>query len=261
MPAWPLALPVGLVSGMLAGMFGIGGGILTTPGLRILLGTPALVAVGTPLVAIVPAALTAARAHARHGNAQLRTGVLAGSAGALAAAAGASVAHLVGGSVVLLATAALIFWAAVDVISERPYRTRRAATGGGGAPSQRRSLIATLIIGVLAGAYAGLFGLGGGLVLVPLLSRWLRLPIKCAIGTSLVAMPFLVVPGLVAHAALGHVDWALGAALTAGAVPGSLAGARLGSAAREGAVRVGFAAVLFALGVLLAAGELRSMLR
>ena len=53
-------LAIGFVSGLFSGAFGIGGGIVTTPAIRLILGAPALVAVGTPLPVILPSAITGA---------------------------------------------------------------------------------------------------------------------------------------------------------------------------------------------------------
>ena len=57
------------------------------------------------------------------------------------------------------------------------------------------------------GLYSGLLGLGGGFVIVPVLTRWLGFPAKRAIGTSLVAIAILSIPATVTHAFLGHIDW------------------------------------------------------
>ena len=73
---------------------------------------------------------------------------------------------------------------------------------------------------------SGLLGIGGGIIIVPLLVGILRMPLKRALGTSLLAIVALVIPGTVVHAALGHIDWAIFAALSVGAVPGARIGAR-----------------------------------
>ena len=96
-----LTAAVGFVSGVLSGMFGIGGGIITTPAIRLLLGYPALVAVGTPLPVIIPGALTGAvslRAVRPRGRA---AGLTLGAWGAVASVGGAALTRIVGGRIVL----------------------------------------------------------------------------------------------------------------------------------------------------------------
>ena len=63
----PLTVAIGLVAGVLSGMFGIGGALVTTPAIRLLLGRPELIAVGTPLPVIIPTAVAGALAYARRG--------------------------------------------------------------------------------------------------------------------------------------------------------------------------------------------------
>jgi uncharacterized membrane protein YfcA len=58
-----LTIGVGLVAGVLSGMFGVGGGLVTTPAIRLLLGFPALIALGTPLPVILPTAVAGAASY------------------------------------------------------------------------------------------------------------------------------------------------------------------------------------------------------
>jgi len=115
---------------------------------------------------------------------------------------------------------------------------------------------ALAVLGIVTGVYSGFLGLGGGFVLVPMLARVFGFTIKRAIGTSLVAIGVLSVPGSVAHWALGHVDLGLAAGLVVGVVPGALLGARVTAVANERHVRYGFSVLLVLAGVALAVNEL-----
>lgn len=277
---------IGLVSGVLSGAFGIGGAIITTPAIALILGAPAMIAVGTPLPVILPSAVTGAVSYARHGLVDWRSGALLGIVGSVASVIGALVADGVGGSVVLIGTSLLIFWAAADTIaqlrgasagpvprSETAEEADAAAAllcgpngeahtacpadagekPGGAAlpPAPRLTVPRGLFIGTLAGAYAGFFGLGGGFVFVPLLVRLAHFPLKRAIGTSLVAVAVLSVPSTVTHSLLGNVDWGIAVAMTLGVVPGAMVGARLSLGAGERVLRIGFALMLAVAGALL----------
>ncbi len=253
MPPLAATALIGFVAGVLSGMFGVGGGVLTTPAMRLLLEAPALVAVGTPLPVIIPTALTGAYAYAKRGLIDIRAGVAIGLWGSAAAVTGAYLSDVVGGTVVMFVTAGLILFMAGDLI-------RQAISPVSGPPAisehHPKRGVALAILGLATGLYSGFLGLGGGFVLVPLLSRWFGFPIKRAIGTSLIAVAILAVPGTVAHAALGHVDYLLALGLMLGVVPGALLGARLTAAASDKAVRIGFAGLLVVTGVLLALNEL-----
>ena len=262
---WLAAVLVGLASGVLSGMFGIGGGILTTPAIRLLLDAPALIAVGTPLPVIIPGALTGASSYVRRGEADVPSGLVIGVSGAATAVMGAWATKLVGGPVVLLGTAALIVWAAADMTLQT-LRTRSEPSPEEGEARRPHTdatmsgLIRPVAIGLLAGAYSGFFGLGGGFVIVPLLTRWLRHPIKRAIGTSLVAVSVLAVPGTISHALLGNVDWSIAGPLALGVVPGAFLGARVNAAANDRTTRVAFVALLLASAAWLAVTELGALL-
>lgn len=250
------AFATGIVAGVFSAMFGIGGGIIITPATRLLLGVPALTAVGTTLPVIIPGTIVGAWSFLRRDAADLRVGVIAGLGGTLSAVAGAAATNLVGGPVVLIGVACLIGVAALDVVAyalkDRPEAERAGVAEHSGEPTTLRAAAA----GAATGLFSGFFGLGGGLVLVPLLTRWLHLPLKRGIGTSLIAISILAIPGAVTHAALGHVDWAVAAGLVAGVIPGAFMGARLNEVTREGVVRIGFAVLLVATAVRLAASEI-----
>lgn len=282
---------VGFVSGILSGMFGIGGGIVTTPAIRLLLGYPALVAVGTPLLAILPTTLSGAWSYSRSRLVDVRAGVAIGLWGVPASIVGALATKLVGGNVVLLLTAALIGYVAVDMLwhawrsrdefmpspaeGEEPVLARAgrqighrgdpvAAADAPASPAVPRgagpsSWWRWAGLGLVAGAYSGFLGLGGGFVLVPLLDRRAGMPIKRAIGTSLVSISILAVPGIVTHWALGNIDVSLGLLLVVGSVPGALLGARITRNAQDRWVRAGFAVLLLGVGTWLAVAELLAL--
>ncbi len=248
-----VTLAIGFVSGVLSGMFGIGGGVVTTPALRLILGAPALIAVGTPLPVIIPSAITGAISYTRRGLADVRTGVTVGLVGSGFAVAGALLATRAGGRVVLMATAVLIVYMAADMLLQtiRPPATAKAAP-----PERGANIWGLALLGAVTGLYSGFLGLGGGFVLVPMLSRWFGFPVKRAIGTSLVAVGLLAIPGTISHYLLGNVDVHAALLLIVGVVPGALVGARITFGASDRAIRLGFAALLLVVGVTLAASEL-----
>lgn len=252
---WPLAVAIGVVSGILSGMFGIGGALITTPAIRLLLGQPELIAVGTPLPVIVPSAVAGALTYARRGLVDIRTGLVVGAVGGLFAIIGARATTLVGGSAVLVVTAVIICWTAADTLylalrAKRPEHERIAHAERTG------SWLWLAGLGAVAGLYSGFLGLGGGFIVVPALLRYFAFPPKKAVATSLVVVSLLAIPGTVTHYVLGNIDVGLALQLAIGVVPGALLGARITSAAADKWVQVGFAVMLLVLGLTLGAVEL-----
>jgi uncharacterized membrane protein YfcA len=86
------------------------------------------------------------------------------------------------------------------------------------------------------------------------------MPLKRALGTSLLAIVALVVPGTIVHAALGHIDLWIFVALTVGAVPGARLGAGLALGARERTLRLAVGSFLLVIAVAYAAEQLASVL-
>jgi hypothetical protein len=227
------------VSGVLAGLFGVGGGIVMTPGIQVLLGAPPIVALATPLPVIFPTALAGAFAYHRRGEIDVHAAVWLVGPGLVGAALGAWLTGTVDTRLLLLATALLLGWQAVSILQGR----------GRGRESREATSPILGGIGAFAGLVSGLLGIGGGLVMVPLLAGWLGMPLKRALGTSLLAIVALVVPGTVVHAALGHLDLGIGLALVVGAVPGARVGAAIALGARERTLRLVVGAGLLAIAV------------
>jgi uncharacterized membrane protein YfcA len=257
---------VGLASGVLAGAFGIGGGLFTTPAITLLLGYPALIAVGTPLPVIVPGALTGALSYHRRGLADVRAGLTMALVGTAGSVLGALLTRYVGGAAVLLVTAAVILWASADMLLKQRGAASSPAVPGEAecdegltsaqayGPARPRAWV-LVAIGAAAGLYSGFLGLGGGFVIVPALMRWCGMPVKRAIGTSLLTIAVLAIPGTLAHWYLGNIDWSLAALLAIGVVPGAVIGARLTEQASDRSVRFAFAVMLGVVGIWLAVSQ------
>ncbi len=248
-----LGILAGFVSGIMSGAFGVGGAILTTPAVQILLGAPPIVAVGTPLPAIFPTTVAGARAYRRAGLIDWPAVRWLAPTGALAASGGAVLTKVVNPHALLLITAALIGWQALNV-------GRGRGTPDGGLPPDRPSHLVLALVGMVAGFASGLLGIGGGVILVPVLGGMLGMPLKRTVGTSLVVIALMVVPGTLVHALLGHIDWAIFLWLTIGVVPGATIGSRWTIRARERTLRIVVALFLSLVAALYGALELHDLI-
>lgn len=243
---------VGLAAGILSGLFGVGGGIITTPAVNVLLGGTAIEAVATPLPVIFPTTLVGAATYARAGEVSFRAARWASGPGALGAALGALLTARVNAHLLLVITAGLIGWTAVRLARGRPPR---AVYVRGATPWHRH-----VLIGLVAGFVSGLLGVGGGIVLVPAYTALVGMPLRRALGTSLVVISAIVVPGTLVHWWLGHIDWAIFAALTLGVVPGAHLGARIALGVRERTLRLVVASFFLAVAVVYGVSELIQLL-
>jgi uncharacterized membrane protein YfcA len=245
---------IGFASGVASGAVGIGGAILSTPGIRWALDVPAVIAVGTTLPVIVPTAITGVIAYIRTGFVETRPAVVAAAAGSCFAVLGALVTDVVQGELLLIATAALILVLAYRMLP------RAGDDHESHAPRFEPTIPVLLVIGAVSGFISGLLGVGGGVILVPVLSGLLRFPIKTAIGTSLAVVAAQAVPGTIAHAQLGHIDWHIAGGLVIGVIPGARIGSKLAIATEDQRLRLFVAIALAVLALIFGGTELRQLL-
>ena len=250
-----VAIAIGLAAGVLSGLFGVGGGIVMTPAMDALLPVSSIAAIATPLPVIFPTSITGAVTYAKAGQVDRHAAMWMASTGLLGAAVGALATEWVDPAVLLLVTAALLGWQSVGII-RGPRRAAVDPTSGD--TGVRPAVLAT--IGLTAGVVSGLLGVGGGLVMVPLLSGWCRMPLKRALGTSLLTIPAIVVPGTIVHALLGNIDWWVALFLTIGAVPGARIGAKLALGSGERTLRLTVGSGMLAVAVLYAVIQVSDLL-
>ncbi|MFP5372225.1 MAG: sulfite exporter TauE/SafE family protein, partial [Actinomycetes bacterium] len=182
----------------------------------------------------------------REGQVQWRLAAVFGAAGAGAAFAGAAVNRLLEPRVVLVGFAAMMVAAGVRMLREQTTVGGDCALPGGGI-NWRGCLPKAIGSGVVVGFLTGLFGVGGGFLILPALVLLLGLPITVAVGTSLVIIVINSVAGLAAHAGDAALDYPVVGAFTVAAVVGSLAASRLAYRLPAARLRRWFAYLVFAV--------------
>ena len=248
-----LTLVLGVLTGVLSGAFGVGGAVLSTPGVR-LLGASALQAVGTTLPSILPSALSGTARYAQEGLVDWRLVAATAPAGVVGGVAGSLLSERVPGDGhwLMVATAVILGGTAVRLVRE-PQEVRP--------EDRRRPALVLAGVGLAAGLMSGLLGVGGGTILLPVFIQLLRMSTKEAVATSLACVGILAIPSTVTHAFIGTVDWRFALLLDAGVIPGARLGATLAIRAEARRLRLAVAAVLGVLAVVYGVSELRSALR
>jgi uncharacterized membrane protein YfcA len=118
--------------------------------------------------------------------------------------------------------------------------------------SSRARILKLAAIGTAAGVFSGLFGVGGGTIIVPLLVLWFGFGERVATGTSLAALAVIALLAAVAQALYGNVDPLDAAVVGAPAVAGVLVGATVQQRLPERAISLMFAALLVTIAIELA---------
>ncbi|MDI6874749.1 sulfite exporter TauE/SafE family protein [Candidatus Solincola sp.] len=258
MPEFLFAVLLGFASGFTSGAFGIGGGVITTPAIRLLLMRSSDIALGTPLPIILPSAVVGGFNYWRAGKIIPRVVLYCSLFGCLGTLIGSSVTSLLDTRYIMIITSLLLLYLAYRTYAsaggESPYGERTEGRPGG----HPVSLLA--LIGFLAGFFSGFLGLGGGVILVPGFYFLLHMDLKECLGNSLVVIAFLALPGSAVHSLLGHVEWPVALAMILGVMPGSYVGSFFTLRARSRRVQVLFALLLLAIGIIFLFREIRGLL-
>lgn len=238
---WNILATVGLsgVVGLVLGLVGGGGSIVTVPVLVYVAGLPPADAVALSLPVVGTTAAFGALLHLRRGNADLRAAAVFAVTGMAGAFLGAPLTRLAPGPVLLLLFAALM--AAVGVRMLPGGRSPDAGTTAGCRPLVCGG--AGLGIGILT----GFLGVGGGFLIVPALLRFARSPMHRAVGTSLLVIAANSAAGFAAHLSQAAPHLPLAAALTGAALVGMVGGTLLGRRLRPQSLKNAFAGVALAV--------------
>lgn len=221
---WPVG--GGLAAGTVAGLFGVGGGILLVPILVLVLRRTQHDAHATSLVAVTMGALAGVARFGLDGSVAL--------AGGLALAAGAIAGARLGARLlprIPEQRLRRLFVAALAILAVRFLlvgASGEAAVAGDVTPDLTAAQLALHAVGgVLAGTVSSVLGVGGGIVNVPLLVLGFGYGQHVAEGTSLAVIVPTALTGAVSHHRSGYTDWGLGVRLGAGSVLGAVLGAQL----------------------------------
>ncbi len=227
------ALLVGLVGGLVSGLFGVGGGLVIVPLLVLVLGLTQHHAHSTSLAAVSIMAAAGAVVFAVGGSALPLAAVGLTVGGIAGAFAGSAVMHRLSDARLGQAFAALLLIVAVWMVLD-PGGGAGSALGDQSLPDgladAARRLGAYGATGLVAGVTSSVFGVGGGIIMVPALTLVLGVPQHAAEGTSLMAIVPISLVGALRQHRHGYTNWRLG--LTLG-VAGALAGAAGASVALQ----------------------------
>jgi len=242
-----LAIPMGVLIGLIVGAVGGGGGVLGLPVLVYVLGEPVGPASTASLIVVAIAAGVGAGVLALRGHVCWRIALTF----SLPAAAGSLVGTL--GNTAVSAKALILAFVPVMLVAslatwQRAQRTVSDVTGA--CPPARRGRI--LVAGLGVGALTGFFGVGGGFMIVPVLTLWLGFGFRRAVATSLVILTLTGLSALASHLAVGaHIDVAITVALACSTAVGAVVGSILAQRVPQAALGRAFSLIVAMLAMFL----------
>jgi uncharacterized protein len=219
-------LLLGTLTGVASGVLGIGGGLLMVPVLMVF-GVPILPATATSLVGVLLSAISGTFQNWRTGELQIKLSLVLALGGIPMAQVGAVLGDRLPASILAFSFAALQLVAIYLMGLQRQVGEQKPDNSEALTVNLRTNFWKILGIGLIAGFLSGLFGVGGGLVIVPLQMLFLSMPIKQAIRNSLGAIVLIAASGLTQHAYNGNVLWIPGICLGVGGIVGAQLGTRI----------------------------------
>lgn len=226
-----LVILSGAITGIVLGLFGSGGSIIAMPALMYLLNVEAKSAIAMSMGIVAVTATISGWDNWRRGNVDLKVAAMFGLFGVIGTYGGARLGVYTPVQVQLTLFALVMYAAAWKMLQIKKQPVSQLATAGGPPLSEDEAISAHMghiaAHGVGVGVLTGLVGVGGGFLIVPALVLLSGIPMKIAIGTSLVIVAAKSYSGFAGYVAAVPVDWTTMASFTAVTVAGSFVGTRV----------------------------------
>ncbi len=242
MPEMLLFVLCGLLAGLLGGYLGLGGGIVMVPFLTVVVGLDIKVAVPVSVTAIVVNSLASSNEYLKKGMVDLELVVVLSIFTVLGNITGSNLSEVVPADAIRLILTAILAYTAFSLLRKRNSEKRAHFQD-----NRRRYLMVCVVIAYLTGVLAALVGIGGGVILVPLLYTIIGLPLTTARGTSSLMIGFSSAAAAVVYLLNDRIDFAIVAPVAVGIIVGAKLGGFLGTMARPVVVKVLFFFVMLYL--------------
>jgi uncharacterized membrane protein YfcA len=223
------AVLAGMPIGLQLGATGTGGAILGVPLMVYIAGIPMQQAAAMSLMIVAASALLGAWEYGRQGLVKTKAAAAFSWTGMIGSWGGAFGHRLFKDEVLLVLFGLLLLLARGLIMRQRAlvFDTEREETCATGFP--RTCWLKVGGMGMVVGALNGLFGVGGGFMVVPALILILGFSTKTAVGTSLSIITLISLGGIAGHLQFGRIDWLLMGFVLSGSAAGLLLGVRMGA--------------------------------
>lgn len=220
-----MILALAMIIGLLLGLLGGGGSIMTVPMLVYLLHIETKTAILTSFVVVGISSLIALIPHAKRNSVCWKSGLLFGCAGMIGAFAGGRLAGEFSGEWLMSLFGIVSLLAGLTMLRSKQNKMDTDNKMPIRVCPIKVPLLRVLFDGFFAGGLTGLVGVGGGFLIVPALSLLVGLPMQGAVGTSLLIIVMNTLAGLIGYSQHAVLDLQLTTLVTAGSIAGSILGA------------------------------------
>jgi len=234
-------IPLGFAAGLLGSIIGLGGGIIIVPVLTFFGFSPALAA-SNSIFAVFSNAIASSISYAKQRRIEYSIGLKLGLLSIPGTIVGAFVSSEITPSIFKILFALILISASIYIFSKRKIEQKNYNLS-------KQIMILAIGASFFAGIISGLFGVGGGIIFVPLMVVAMGLTMKNAAPTSQFILLFASASALVTHTILGHPDFYQALLLAIGAFVGGLVGARLSLEIKENSLKILISIVMIAVAV------------
>lgn len=245
-----IVLLIGILAGVMAGMFGIGGGVVMVPAMIVFLGFSIVEANGTSLAALMmPVGIFAVLEYYKNKYVDLKLAAIFAFGLLLGVLFGAKFAIALPSDILKQFYGVFLLyvsWRFFEFKVEKKDKPEIKADE----EEKIFNFLILILIGILAGVLSGMFGIGGGLVMVPMMVTLMKINTKKAVGTSLAALLLPVaLPGVIEYYNSGFLRIETAAILAFGLVFGSIIGAKITISLPTKTIKRVYAIFLFIMGM------------
>lgn len=223
-------IPLGLVAGIVGSIIGLGGGIILMPVLTVL-GVPPTLASSSSLFAAFSNSVASTASYARQRRIDYKVGLHLGLMSVPGTILGALISAQVTPSIFKILFGLVLIGSCYYLFVKRNLESKQKN-------ASKQMVVLSAAVSFFAGILSSFFGIGGGIVFVPLMIIGLGLLVKNATATSQLILMFSSASGMIAHAFLGHADFQYALLLSVGAFVGGMIGARLSVDLKENSIRL-----------------------
>lgn len=231
----------GIGIGLISSLTGVGGGILTVPLMVLLLGVDAKIAVASSLLTVIVTSASSSAVYLKEGFVNMKAALILEPSTALGAIAGALITISLPSETVKRA-----FGLALIAISLTMFLRAKTEPGG---ESKAKRWIPGIVLSFFAGVTSGMFGVGGGVIKVPVMNLVMDIPIKEAVATSSLMVGLTASSGSIVYALKGFVDPSLVLGFSLGILPGATLGAKILKGIRSKYIKIILSLVLLYAGI------------
>ena len=249
---------VGVVAGFFGAVLGLGGGILLVPALTLFFKIPIHTAIGTSLLCVIATSSAAATTYVQNRLTDVRLGMTLELATTLGAICGGVIAGLFSRDLLSIIFSFLLLYSAVSMLSKKESKGVQSCGSVSGLNAstsestsiptyQIQNLPAGLGLSFLAGNFSGLLGIGGGIIKVPAMYLFMKVPLKIATATSNFMIGVTACASAFIYYFRGDIDLLVSGISILGVFLGAQIGSRIIHKIKTNYIRIAFILVLFYL--------------